>query len=183
MKSFSLALSVLAFAWVVAGGEQDAAPRLFGEAQSPTIDIGVLVEDVEKSVEFYTEIIGFQKVPGFSVSGEFCQGAGLTDGCGLDIQVLRLGEGPGATSLKLMAAPDAKPKAGDRGFVHSRLGYRYLTIRLQNLTPVLARLEKSGVKPEAKSPVPLPGAGDEGPKLLLVRDPDGNLVELIGPKR
>jgi len=49
---------------------------------------------------------------------------------------------------------------------------------------VLARLAKLGVKPLAKSPVALPASlAPAGMHLTCVRDPDGNLVELIGPRK
>jgi hypothetical protein len=45
-------------------------------------------------------------------------------------------------------------------------------------------LAKLGVKPIAKSPVLLPESLVPGKMYLtVVRDPDGNLVELIGPKK
>ena len=46
----------------------------------------------------------------------------------------------------------------------------------------MARLEKAGVKPLAKGPVALRSPLPEGVFLSVVRDPDGNLVELVGPK-
>ena len=56
---------------------------------------------------------------------------------------------------------------------------------VSDTTAVLERLAKLGVKPIAKSPVALPASlvppGDQF--LTVVRDPDGNLVELIGPRR
>jgi hypothetical protein len=38
------------------------------------------------------------------------------------------------------------------------------------------------VRPLAKGPVPLPAALGNGMTLTCVRDPDGNLVELLGPR-
>ncbi len=72
------------------------------EFATTTIDIGCVVSDIEKSVEFYTEAIGFTEVTGFSVPADFAKQAGLTDSKQLDIRVLVLGEGEGATKLKLM---------------------------------------------------------------------------------
>ena len=69
---------------------------------STTIDIGCVVSDIEKSVKFYTEAIGFTEVTGFSVPADFAKQAGLTDAKQLDIRVLVLGEGEAATKLKLM---------------------------------------------------------------------------------
>ena len=44
------------------------------------------------------------------------------------------------------------------------------------------RLKKAGVKPIAKGPVTLPKNLNPEWSLTIVRDPDGNLVELVGPK-
>jgi catechol 2,3-dioxygenase-like lactoylglutathione lyase family enzyme len=151
------------------------------EFASTTIDLGVVVADVEKSVKFYTEAIGFKEIKGFSVPGDFCADAGLTDRKPLDIRVLVLGDGPTATKIKLMQV--AGTKKGETGLVHSQLGYRYLTLHVNDTDAALARLKKAGVTPAGKSPVPLPEGFPKGIFLTVVPDPDGNLVELVGPKK
>ncbi len=148
-----------------------------------TIDLGVVVSDVDQSVKFYTEAIGFSEMPGFSVSAEFCADAGLTDKGRLDIRVLKLGNDDAATQLKLMEVPAASSKKSDNRFIHSQLGYSYLTIYVADAGRALARLKRAGVKPLAKGPVPLPAGLPAGMTLSLVRDPDGNLIELIGPSK
>ncbi len=51
------------------------------------------------------------------------------------------------------------------------------------LTQALKRLAKIGVKPIAKIPVLLPEALVPGKMdLTIARDPDGNFVDLIGPR-
>lgn len=157
---------------------------LIGEATAAefsrtTIDVGVVVGDVEKSAKFYTEVVGFQEVRGFSVPGQLCQNAGLTDGKGLDVRVFVLGEGKDATRIKLMQVPGAKNKKSDNRFIHSQLGFSYLTIMVADMNAALKRLEKGKVAPIAKGPVALPG----DLFLTLVRDPDGNMIELVGPKK
>jgi catechol 2,3-dioxygenase-like lactoylglutathione lyase family enzyme len=110
--------------------------------------------------------------------------AGLTDDKPLSIKVLVLGEGAGATKLKLMSVAGTTPRGGDNEFIHSHTGFRYLTIMVTDTTAALERLAKLGVKPIAKSPVLLPESLVPGKMYLtVVRDPDGNLVELIGPKK
>lgn len=148
-----------------------------------TIDLGVVVSDLAKSVKFYTEAIGFTEAPGFEVGAEFCADAGLTDKHPLKIRVLTLGEGDTATKLKLMEVPAASPKKSDNAFVPSQLGYRYITIFVNDLDAANAKLKKAGAKALAKGPVSLPPGFPEGQGLIVVRDPDGNLVELVGPKK
>ncbi|MCP3920546.1 MAG: VOC family protein [bacterium] len=168
------------------------ATLLFAAATSPTpqegdsefsratIDVGVVVSDLEKSAAFYKDVIGFAEVPGFSLGEEFCRDAGLTDGHGLKVRVLMLAQDAAATRLKLMSPAEVKMKPSDNAFVHSQLGFSYITVHAKSLAPVLERLEKAGVATLAKGPIPLPGVVGDGPHLAVVRDPDGNLVELIG---
>ncbi len=152
------------------------------EFPSKTVDIGVVVGDIEKAVKFYTESIGFTEVEGFSVPSGFATDSGLTDRQPLKIRVVVLGEQEGATKLKLMQLPGVESQTGDNQFIHSQLGFSYLTVFVKDMNAALRRLKKTGVKPIAKGPVALPRPLPEGVFLTLVRDPDGNLVELVGPK-
>ncbi len=163
-----------------------ATPRLClaeGEFARTTIDLGVVVSDVDKAVEFYTKAIGFTEVKGFKVSAKLAADGGLTNRQPLDIRVLVLGEEDSATKLKLMAVPGVDSKKSDNSFIHSQLGYSYLTIFIGDTNAAMARLKKAGVKPIAKGPVELPENLAPGVFLTVVRDPDGNVVELVGPKK
>ncbi len=155
-----------------------------GEFSTLTMDLGTVVGDLEASAKFYTEAIGFREVPGFDVPAAMGGDAGLTDGKSpVHIRVFTLGEGPGATKLKLMqfkSAPGAKP---DNAYIHSTLGFRYLTIRVKDQNAAVARLNKAGVKILAKGPYLLPEGFPKGVYLTCVKDPDGNRVELVGPKQ
>jgi len=151
-----------------------------GDFTSTTIDVGVVVSDLERSVAFYTGALGFTELPGFTVDADFCTDAGLSDHQPLVIRVLALGPDTGATRLKLMAVPGVESKPSDNAFVHSQLGYSYLTVHVTDMDAALERLARSGGKPLAKGPVPARG-GEIA--LSLVRDPDGNLIELLGPRK
>ena len=149
-----------------------------------TIDLGCVVSDLDTSVRFYTEGIGFKELKGFEVPAALATDAGLTDGKPLAIRVLVLGEGESATKLKLMQVAGTAPRTGDTEFIHSHAGFRYLSIFVADTDAAVARLAKLGVKPIAKSPVALPASlAPAGTHLTCVRDPDGNLVELIGPRK
>jgi len=171
-----LVTSMLATMAAVHGAEPVAFPRT-------TIDLGTVVSDLDKSVRFYTDGIGFRELKGFDVSADVAAAAGLTDSKPLSIRVLVLGEGPGATKLKLMQVAGASPRTGDTDFIHSHTGFRYLTITVDDTTAAVERLAKLGVKPLAKSPVALPESLAPGMHLTCVRDPDGNIVELVGPRK
>jgi lactoylglutathione lyase len=170
-------LAILVVSSTVHGAEPGSFP-------SATIDLGTVVSDLPKSVRFYTEGIGFTELSGFDVPAEVATAAGLTDSKPLSIKVLTLGDGAGATKLKLMEVAGTSPREGDSEFIHSHTGFRYLTIMVADTTVALERLAKIGVKPIAKSPVLLPESLVPGKMYLtVVRDPDGNPVELIGPRK
>jgi lactoylglutathione lyase len=178
---------VMLLAWSVAVlGLTNVAPvarAAEGEFARATVDVGVVVADVEKSVEFYTQAVGFKEVPGFAVSAEFARDAGLTDNQPAKVRVLVLGDEATATRLKLMQMPGVKPKKSDNEFIHSQFGFRYLTIAVTDMNVSVARLQKAGVKPLGKCPLALPKPLPEGVYLTVFRDPDGNLVEFVGPKK
>jgi lactoylglutathione lyase len=173
---FIITFSILAGLATASAAEPIAFPRT-------TIDLGTVVSDIEKSVRFYTEGIGFRELPGFEVPADLVTAAGLTDSKPLSIRVLVLGDGPEATKLKLMQVAGTSPRTGNTDFIHSHTGFRYLTIMVADTDAALARLAKLGVKPLAKSPVALPASLAAGMHLTCVRDPDGNIVELIGPRK
>jgi len=171
-----LVIPMLAGTAAVHAAEPVAFPRT-------TIDLGTVVSDLDKSVRFYTEGIGFRELKGFDVSADIATAAGLTDSKPLSIRVLVLGEGLEATKLKLMQVAGTAPRTGDTDFIHSHTGFRYLTITVNDTTAALERLAKLGVKPLAKSPVELPESLAAGMYLTCVRDPDGSIVELLGPRK
>lgn len=171
---FTLAL---ALPWLAVVAEEPVTfPRT-------TIDLGCVVTDLDKSVRFYTEGIGFREVAGFEVPTALATDAGLTDSRPLTIRVLVLGDGPEATKLKLMQVAGTLPRTGDNEFIHSHTGFRYLTIMVADTDAALARLARLGAEPIANSPLALPESLAPGLHLTCVRDPDGNLIELIGPRR
>lgn len=143
---------------------------------STTINIGCVVSDIDAAVKFYTEAIGFKVVGSFSVDAKLASDVGLTDQKDLNVKVLALGEGASATQLKLMQV-QGESLAQNNDFIHSTLGLSYLTIVVKDIDAAMDRLTSAGAQPVAK-PKQLPGTEL---LLVLVRDPDGNLIELIAP--
>lgn len=147
-----------------------------------TIDMGIVVTDIKKSLKFYKEIIGFSEKEGFKVAGKFPKAVGLTDGSPLSIHVLTLGEEVHATSLKLMQVDSQKPaRSIKQPHIHTIAGLSYLTIFVKDVDLVLKRAKQLGYKPYAKSPQILPEGLPQDVCLLMLKDPDGNFVEIVGP--
>ena len=96
----------------------------------------------------------------------------------MKVVILKLEDKPEATQWKLMSfgkkASDHLPR-----YVQDVIGMSYITINVTSLKPFLERIDKHGVKLRGETPVPLPSSGEM--HFVLVSDPDGTLIELIGP--
>lgn len=148
------------------------------EFSSTTIGIGVVVSDLDKAQAFYTDVIGMVQTGAFTINESFSKRSGLAGGLPVHVKVLRLGEGEEATQWKLMTFGDrAKPLKND--FIHAHTGMRYITIHVTDLTPILERIKRHQVKLLGETPVPLGSANH----FVLVQDPDGTFIELIGPMK
>jgi catechol 2,3-dioxygenase-like lactoylglutathione lyase family enzyme len=146
------------------------------EFSNETISIGVVVSDLNKSLNFYTNVIGMKKVGGFSVNGDFGKRTGLTDNLPVSVTILKLGESKTATEWKLMSfgKSSAHPK---QNYLHDDTGMQYITIFVKSLKPVLQRIKEHQIKLLGETPIALGGNNH----FALVQDPDGTFVELIGP--
>jgi catechol 2,3-dioxygenase-like lactoylglutathione lyase family enzyme len=80
-----------------------------------------------------------------------------------------------------MEVPGVKIAPSDNSYIHSQLGFRYLTIYVDDMAAAMKRLRDAGGAPVGG---PIAIANDPaGSHLTVVRDPDGNLIELIGPSK
>jgi catechol 2,3-dioxygenase-like lactoylglutathione lyase family enzyme len=151
-----------------------AAPDEFA---SPTIGVGVVVSDLDKALDFYTNVIGMIQTGSFDIKEDFSKTSGLANGAPTQVRVLRLGNGEEATQWKLMSFGKAQPQKDD--FINDRNGMRYVTILVKDLTPFLKRIKDRRIKLLGETPVAL------GPNnnFVLIQDPDGTFIELIGPMK
>lgn len=145
------------------------------EFSNPTIFVGSVVTDLAKSVDFYTNIIGMTKTSEFSVDGQKAKELGLTDGRAIDVTVLKLENSPQANEWKLMSF-GTKPGHNKPNYLHDDTGMQYITILVNHLEPIMKRIEKNNIKILSGKPSDL-GAGR---LFILVQDPDGTFIELIG---
>jgi len=162
-----------------------ATTALVGNFASTTVDIGMVVSDIEKAADFYRNALGLSETTGFDVPADMGGGAGLSDNKSFHVRVFVL-TGPDddrapTTRLKIMQFPDAPGKKPDNTFIHSTCGVRYLTINVKNITAAIERAQKAGHPVLAKGPCEIPWS--KGVFIAIVRDPDGNMIEFVGPKK
>jgi len=146
------------------------------EFSSGLIGVGVVCKDIEKSLDFYLNVIGMTKVSEFDVDETFGKASGLTDGLAFHVDVLKLEDSENANQWKLMSFG----KDGSHPmptYIHDDTGMQYITLMVKSLEPFLKRIRQHGVKLLGDTPIPL----SETDHFVLVQDPDGTVVELIGP--
>ena len=144
-----------------------------------TVDLGIVVSDLKQAAKFYIEVVGMKEVPGFKVPGKRVAQFGLTDNQPVVARRFVLNDGKDSSSLKLMAFPNAPGKRPSQKFIHSTLGFSYLTLFVNDMAAAVERAKKAGVKMLGETPSQL--GGDN--YLAVYRDPDGNFIELIGPMK
>lgn len=140
----------------------------------PTISLGVLVEDLTNSIDFYTNVVGMVQVREFVIDSEKAKRMGLSQGEKFEIKVLKLENTDNATELKLMSFAK-KTNHSKQKYLPDANGIRYLTIYVRLLQPVLERIIKFNIKTLGQTPTML----DEKRRFVLIQDPDGNFVEFI----
>ncbi len=143
---------------------------------SKLIGVGVVVSDLERSLDFYINGIGMVKTGGFSLDEDFAKRSGLSDGVPVAITVLKLEDSEEANEWKLMSF-GKKTSHPKQNFIQDDVGMQYITVNVKALKPVVDRLKERNVPFLGSTPTRL----NDNLQFLLVQDPDGNFIELIGP--
>jgi catechol 2,3-dioxygenase-like lactoylglutathione lyase family enzyme len=143
---------------------------------SNLIGSGVVVADLERSLDFYVNGIGMVKAYNFTINEDFSKRSGLSNGVAVDVTVLKLENSPNANEWKLMSFGNKQAESKPE-FIQDGTGVQYITINVKALNPVIERLKAKNVKLLGSTPTPLNGKQH----FVLVQDPDGIFIELIGP--
>ena len=143
---------------------------------SKVIGVGVVVSDLERSLDFYTNGIGMVKAYTFNINQDFSKRSGLSNGEPTSVTVLKLENTPDANEWKLMSF-GKKATHPKQSFIQDDVGMQYITINVKALKPIMDRLAQKKVPFLGSTPTALNAKSH----LLLVQDPDGTFIELIGP--
>lgn len=147
-----------------------------GLSEKGELQIGLVCSNLDRSLDFYKNVIGMQETGGFEVDGQFSTDAALSDGKPFKVRTLKLDAAPGGTTLKLACCSDSTVTA--QKFVNETPGVKYLTFEVSSAKAIRERLQQRGIPFLGKSPVDM----GEGNELIMVNDPDGVFVEIIGKK-
>ena len=142
---------------------------------SETISIGIVTHDFDASLAFYTDVIGMQKTGGFSVNKDFSDNSGLSNGDPFEVAVLKLADSPDATEWKIVGF-DKSPKTKPSKHIQDRIGIQYVTIFVESVDPYIQKFNSMNIELLNQPGLTIP----DGRRFLLIQDPNGIFVELIG---
>jgi len=148
------------------------------EFSSKLIGVGVVTSDLDKSLDFYLNVIGMSKTGQFDVDEHFAKSSGLSNGIPFHVDVLKLEDNPDANVWKLISFANA-PGSGKPGskFILDDIGMQYITLHVNSLQPILDRIKGHRIELLGETPVPM----DDGHvHFVLVQAPEGTFIELIG---
>jgi arylsulfatase A-like enzyme/catechol 2,3-dioxygenase-like lactoylglutathione lyase family enzyme len=138
-----------------AAPEQPSAPLAAGELTAVDAVFELCVRDVEACAKFYRDGIGMREVEPANANGALLEWAG---------SYLRLRKVPGEKPAPATGNPMKQ--------MLSQNGFRWFSLWFDNPAAISERLVKSGY------PAPVKGAN-----VSMTRDPDGNVVEIMGVPR
>jgi catechol 2,3-dioxygenase-like lactoylglutathione lyase family enzyme len=148
-----------------ADSDSDAGPD--STVETTMHHTGLTVSDLDRSVEFYTDVIGGTVESRFSVSGEAFETVVGSEG--VSGQFVHIDVGDGRLELVEYEPTDASREPATL----PQPGGTHLAFSLGNVDGLVDAL------PDGIDPLSEPRTTASGTRLVFVRDPDGNLVELL----
>ncbi len=146
------------------------------EAEAVTA-IGVTVGDLDRSVEFFTQVLRFEKLSETEVDGAAYER--LTGVFGVRIRVARLRLGEEQIELTQYLAPEGRPipadsRSNDRWFQH-------LAIVVRDMDEAYRLLRRHKIRHASTGPQLLPDTNPNagGIRAFYFKDPDGHNLEII----
>lgn len=136
---------------------------------------GIAVSNLEKSMVFWRDILGFELSHTAHQSGEMAEEITGVKGAELKLAVVKAPGGHKIELLEYLAPPNRKENADlrpcDVGSVH-------VALTVDNLDAVVQKIAASGWK-AAGRPQTLTAGPNAGKRVIYVRDPDGTTIEFM----
>jgi glyoxylase I family protein len=135
---------------------------------------GITVSNLERSLAFWREVLGFEISHTAHQKGEMAQEITGVEGAEIKLAVLRAPGGHKIELLEYLAPADRKHtdiRPCDVGSVH-------IALLVHDLDAVLERIAASDWKAAGK-PQTLQSGPNAGKRVVYVRDPDGTTIELM----
>jgi catechol 2,3-dioxygenase-like lactoylglutathione lyase family enzyme len=134
---------------------------------------GICVSDLEQSVRFYCEGLGFEKAESHDIGQEFARLMDFPD-VTLTSQFIRKGE----TAIELLGFSEPAPFGDRERRAVNQLGLTHLSFRVGDLEATAAKVVELGgaIVESSRTTIDL---GEAALKFVYCTDPDGVRVELM----
>ncbi len=141
------------------------------------VAVGMTVDDMDRSLAFYTDVLGFRKESDVEVSGEAYEHLQGVFGAAMRVCRLRLGEEE--LELTDYLAPEGRPvPAGSRS---NDLWFQHVAIVTPDMERAYRHLRARKVRHASTGPQRLPDWNQSagGIEAFYFKDPDGHVLEII----
>ncbi len=139
--------------------------------------VGLTVSDVDRSIDFFSRVLTFERVSDVEVHGEEYER--LQGVFGLRMRVVRMRLGDEQIELTQYLAPEGRPlppdaRSNDRSFQH-------VAIIVSDMEKAYARLRAHKVRHASTGPQRLPDWNKDagGIEAFYFKDPDGHALEIL----
>ena len=134
--------------------------------------VGICVSDLERSIRFYRDLLGFRHVSNLQVAGE--PAARLLRLPGADLHAAYLERDGTRIELLWYAAPPRREPQPERRM--NDLGLTHLSLRVSDLPDLVEELRRQGVRVLDDTRLEFP---EFGAAAVMITDPDGQWIELV----
>jgi catechol 2,3-dioxygenase-like lactoylglutathione lyase family enzyme len=141
------------------------------------VSVGMTVQDMDRSVEFYSKVLSFEKVSDTELAGT--EHERLMGVFGLRMRVVRMKLGEESLELTEYLAPRGRPipldtRSNDRWFQH-------IAIIVRDMDEAYRHLRKHKIEHASTGPQRLPDWNKKasGIKAFYFKDPDGHHLEIL----
>ncbi len=136
------------------------------------LEPGIVCVDIDRMLEFYTEIVGLKFVSDAEASVEMSTEFGTSPN---GFRIIRL-QTPYGERIKLVQPKKILPhKSPVPEWVFEGQGIAYITFVIVDVQEVATRLKKYSVELMSKGPVEI----REGITAIFAKDPEGNFLEFV----
>jgi glyoxylase I family protein len=133
--------------------------------------VGICVTDLERSLRFYRDLLGFRYEHELHVEGEPADR--LLGLAGVDLRAVYLSRDGVRIELLAFASPPGPPPSSR---VMNAPGLTHLSFRVADVEATLAALRAAGARVLDDTLIRMPARGAVA---CFVTDPDGQLIELV----
>ncbi len=137
---------------------------------------GITVSNLERSVGFWRDVLGFELSHRAHQTGELAQEITGVPGAEISIAVLKA-PGHKIELLEYLAPANRNQHVDLRP---CDVGFAHLALTVDDLDAVLEKITASGWKAAGKAQT-LQTGPNAGKRVVYVRDPDGTTIELMQP--